>query len=145
MMPKCTKLSSVVLAVTLFGCDAYPTVVQNRTVRPISITYHQREYDFWSGTIKVGPKNATRLAREHWIQDIIGIRITDADRTYELTGDRLTPLRDACPSMELGRRYNLAHDCYLTYLGDGHLAATPVMPPDLQFEELGNTGGHDPV
>ena len=132
------KFTPLLLAVVLSGCDAWPTVVNNGTSVPITIRYHQREYDSWSRPISVQPNKATRLAREHWIQDITGIEIKDRDHTYQLTGRTLIPLRNACPSIDLARRLKLAPDCYLFYLGTGHLTASSVAPRDIVFEQLGS-------
>src|SRR5579859_3027499 len=112
-MPTCAKLLFALLPVVLCGCDAWPTVVNNNTSHPVTIRYHQREYDFWSASISIEPNKAMRLAREHWIQDIAGIIIQDGNRTYELSEDALIPLRNACPSIEFTRRLKLAPDCYL--------------------------------
>lgn len=127
----------------LAGCDAWPTVIDNRTDKQIVIQWFHRDYDHWSAPFPIRAGLATRLARAHWIQDIVGIRIKDNRRVYSLSNADLRRLDKACESSELSRRYGTASDCYLIYLGTGRVRLTAQAPPNIAYEQLGNGSRSD--
>ena len=136
------KLSVVALAIVLLlgGCDAWPTVINNRSSHPILIRYHQQSYIDWSAIYTLKAGEAQGLAREHWIQDIISIQIMDASRNYIFSNSALEPLRHSCESRLIFRRLKFTPDCFLTYKGNGTLSASFDRPKFLVFRNLSH--GH---
>ncbi|WP_206379095.1 hypothetical protein [Sphingomonas sanguinis] len=131
--------SSIYLLLPLLAaCDAWPTVVDNRTQSQLAVRYLHRDYDHWSAPFPISAGKAMPLARAHWIQDIRALRIEDAGRSYSVSGDALERIKHACPSSELGRRFSAAGNCYLIYLGDGRLKAMASAPPRLEYEQVKN-------
>jgi hypothetical protein len=122
----------------LAACDAWSTVVDNRTQSQLTVRYLHRDYDHWSAPFPVQAGKAMPLARDHWIQDIRALRIQDATKSYSLNGDGLQRIKDACPSSELGRRFSTAGNCYLIYLGGGQLQTMAAAPFGLEYEQVGN-------
>lgn len=78
------------------------------------------------------------LARAHWVQDILALRIEDGFKSYSVSGGALQRIKGACPSTEIGRRFSTAGNCYLIYLGDGRLQTLAAMPLGLEWEQKGN-------
>ena len=131
--------SLVVLSgLLLAGCDAWPTVMDNRTPAAISVQYLYEGYDHWSARFPVSAGKAMPLSRAHWIQGIRGLRLQEGGQTYFLSDQALRHLESACPSTELARRFSAAGDCYLIYLGKGRLHAMAATPEGLQWEQVGN-------
>lgn len=122
----------------LTGCDAWPTVMDNRTPANISVRYLYEGYDHWSARFPVSAGKAMPLARAHWIQGINGLRIVDGSRSYSLSDRALRHLASACPSSELARRFSAAGNCYIIYLGKGRLQVMAAMPEGLQWEQVVN-------
>ena len=122
----------------LAACDAWPTVVDNRTQSQLTVRYLHRDYDQWSAPFPVSAGKAMPLARAHWIQDVRALRIDDRSRSYSVSGDALQRINDACPSTEMGRRFSTAGTCYLIYLGVGRLQTMAATPRGLEYEEVGN-------
>jgi hypothetical protein len=122
----------------LAACDAWPTVVDNRTHSQLMVQYLHRDYDHWSSAFPVSAGKAMALARAHWIQDIRALRITDGTRSYSLSGDALRRVQNRCPSTEVGRRFSTAGNCYLIYLGAGRMQTMADTPQGLQYEQAGN-------
>ena len=122
----------------LSGCDAWPTVVDNRANSQLMVRYLQKDYNHWSGSFPISAGKAMPLARAHWIQDIRAIQIKDGVRLYSLSGDAMRSIQDACPSSELERRFSTAGNCYLVYLGKGRLQTMAVVPQGLEYEQVGN-------
>jgi hypothetical protein len=118
----------------LTACDAWPTVVDNQTSADISVQYLHKDYDHWSGSFPVRARIAVRLSRAHWIQDIKAVRFKDGQHTYLLASDALGRLQDACPSSVAARKYSVAGDCYLIYLGRGKVQVTASEPQRLRYE-----------
>jgi hypothetical protein len=115
------SLVGLTVVLALGGCDAWPTVVNNRTENPIKLQYRAEGHSEWSGTFPVGAGKAQRLAREHWVQGMLGLRIQERGKIYELSFKDLLPVREGCPSDLLARRFKFAADCYVDYLGEGRL------------------------
>lgn len=131
--------SSIYLLLPLLAaCDAWPTVVDNRTQSQLTVRYLHRDYDHWSAAFSVSAGKAMPLARAHWIQDIIALRIEDEFRSYSVSGGTLRRIKDACPSTEIGRRFSTAGNCYLIYLGDRRLQTMAATPLGLEWEQAGN-------
>lgn len=125
-------------ALLMSACDAWPTTINNRSGRPISFQYHQRDYKEWSARFFLNAGEAQTLAREHWIQDITGLRFYEDGQIYALGYTELKPIRSACDSSLLGRRFNLTPDCNVTYRGKGSLDASFSRPTMLVFHDVGN-------
>ena len=102
----------------LAGCDAWPTVIDNRTPTEMHFQYHQKGYDDWSVTFDLPPGKATRLARAHYAEDIIGIRVREGARLYDLPTTEIDRLHRACSRTWLDH-LTTAGDCWLTYYGGG--------------------------
>ncbi len=130
------SLGCLALALALSGCDAWPTVVNNQTEAPIKLRYLVDDESKWSGGFLIAAGKAQRLAREHWVQDIVGVHIEERGKTYALSFRDLTPMRQSCPSNSLARRLKLAPDCYVNYLGDGRLRGSFEEPKGLTFQNL---------
>lgn len=122
----------------LSGCDAWPTVVDNRTDAQLMVRYLQKDYDHWSSSFAICAGKAMPLARDHWIRDIRAIQIRDGARLYSLSGDGMRLIQDACPSTEMERHLSTAGNCYLIYLGKGRLQTLAVVPQGVEYEQVGN-------
>lgn len=122
----------------LAGCDAWPTVVDNRTRAPVMVRYLHKDYDHWSAPFPIPAGKAMPLARAHWIQDIRAMAIKDGTRSYAVEGAALRKIQDMCPSTEIARRFSTARNCYLIYLGRGRLQTMAVAPEGLEYEQVGN-------
>lgn len=122
----------------LAACDAWPTVVDNRTQSQLTVRYLHRDYDHWSAPFPISAGKAMPLGRAHWIQDIRALRVEDGSASYSVSGDALQRIKDACPSTEIGRRFSTAGTCYLIYLGVGRLQTMAAIPRGLKYEEVGN-------
>lgn len=125
-------------AILLAGCDAWPTVADNQTLSPITIRYLHRDYDYWSAPFPIKPGTAIRLARAHWIQDILGIEIRDGKQVYQFRADAMRQLEAACPSSKLSRKLSFAPDCYLVYYGRGRLKLTAKEPEEIKYGQPRN-------
>lgn len=125
-------------ALLVSACDAWPTTINNRSGHPISFQYHQRDYKEWSVRFFLNAGEAQKLAREHWIQDITGLRFYEDGQTYVLGYAELKPIRNACDSSLLGRRFTFTPDCYVTYRGKGSLKASFSRPTTLVFHDVMN-------
>lgn len=122
----------------LAACDAWPTVVDNRTQSQLTVRYLHKDYDHWSAPFPVSAGKAMPLARAHWIQDILALRIEEATRSYSMSGEALQRIKDACPSTELGRSFSAAGNCYLIYLGGGRLQTMAAAPQGIEYEQVPN-------
>lgn len=132
------RLLIFLLLPLLASCDAWPTVVDNRTNSQLSVRYLHRDHDHWSAPFSVSAGKAMALSRGHWIQDIRAVRIRDGAESYSLAGDALLRVQLACTSSDLGRRFSTAGNCYLIYLGEGRFQITAVEPRGLQYEQVEN-------
>jgi hypothetical protein len=117
----------------LSACDAWPTVINNRSKQPIWFRYDARGETGWSGTFAVSIGEAQSLSREHWVQDIRGFRVQEGGRQYVFSYRSLKPIRASCSSTDLGRRLKLTPDCYVTYLGQGRIRASYREPEGLRY------------
>lgn len=124
----------------LAGCDAWPTIVTNKTNAPVMVRYLHRDYDHWSAEFPISAGKAMPLGQEHWIQDIRAVAIRDGRRSYAVSGATLQRVQDTCLSTEAARRFLTAGNCYLIYLGDGRLQTMAVEPKGLEVEQIGNGG-----
>jgi len=129
-------LSSVLLV--LSGCDAWPTILDNRSPHQIRFHYLEKDQDQWSAQFTLREGEAQALAREDWVQDINGLQIVEDGRRYSFDYAALEPLRHACSSVQLSRRLKLTPDCYLTYKGSGRVSASFAKPADIVFHDFGN-------
>ena len=136
--PSWMRSSIYLLLPLLAACDAWPTVVDNRTQSQLAVRYLHRDFDHWSAPFPISAGKAMPLARAHWIQDILALRIEDGSRSYSVSGDALQRIKDACPSTEIGRRFSTAGTCYLIYLGGGRLQTMAATPRGLEWEQAGN-------
>ena len=118
---------------TLCGCDAWPTTFDNRTNERVELRYHQREYDDWSAPFPVAAGKATSLARAHYADDIVGLRITDSERAYSLSPQGLAHLHRTCSRSFIDRLTTLG-DCWLTYHGNGRLTFTREVPEFISYQ-----------
>jgi hypothetical protein len=130
------SLTPLIFALALGGCDAWPIVVNNRTEGAIRLQYHAHDFLQWSGTFPISAGNAQRLANGHWIQDMVGLKIEEGGKIYELSYDDLAPVRRGYPSNILARRFKFALDCYVDYLGRGRLRSSFAEPRNLRFEKV---------
>lgn len=128
-------LSGLLLA----GCDAWPTVVDNRAPSQIVVQYLHSDYDHWSVSFPVSAGKATSLDRAHWIQNIKGLRIREGVRSYSLSDTALRRHEKACPSSKMARSFSAARDCYLIYFGQGRLQVMATAPQDLRWDKLSNS------
>jgi hypothetical protein len=122
----------------LIGCDAWPTVIDNRSHDQIRFQYHERSHTEWSAFFHLEGGEAQRLAREHWVQDLTGLRIEAAGHRYNFGYSALEPLRRAYSSPLLLRRLKFTPDCYVTYTGNGNISASFDQPMGLAFRNFGN-------
>jgi hypothetical protein len=120
---------------TLSGCDAWPTIMNNRSGRSIVFRYHERSHKEWSASFQLRADRAQRLAQEHWVQDITGLRVIDNGKLYMFDYASLEPIRRACSSMSLARRLKITPDCYVTYAGDGRVSGSFVGPAKLIIDD----------
>jgi hypothetical protein len=119
------------LGLALTGCiasEAFPTVVDNQSKHRIVVQYHESGFEDWSGLWDIPPGEAQSLAREHWVQDILAIRVLDGNRLFTIGETQLRTIRANCGNSFLTRRLKLAPDCYIIYLGDGRFSATTKAP-----------------
>ena len=123
---------------SLTACDAWPTVIDNRTQGPISLQYLHQDYDHWSAAFPINKGLAMSLARAHWVQEIRGIRIRDGEREYSWSAAGIGHLASACPSNQLARNMSFAGNCYLIYLGNGQMKAMSEPPTELNYQQLDN-------
>jgi hypothetical protein len=130
----------LILGIALFltACDAWPTVVDNRTQGAITVRYLHKDYNYWSAPFPIKAGFAMPFARAHWVQEIRGLRIKDAGRDYGWSAAGIAHLASACPSTELARRLSAAGNCYLVYLGGGRLKAMADLPTGIQYEQIGS-------
>jgi len=122
----------------LGGCDAWPTVLENGSKRPIDFQYHEISHEDWSAKFSLEAGISQRLALEHWVQDISDIRVYDGASAYNFDHAALTTVRRACESSFLGRVFKFAPDCYVTYHGHGRLSASFNPPSGLTFKKYGD-------
>jgi hypothetical protein len=134
------SLLIVTASLALGGCDAWPTVVNNRSAETINYRYHQSSYQEWSQEFHLESGKASRLSREHWVQDILGLELQDGNRNYNYSYNVLAPLRSGCSSWFLARRFKFTPDCYVTYWGNGRLTASFLEPQGLTFQEVRDGG-----
>jgi hypothetical protein len=122
----------------LAGCDAWPTIIDNGSQQAIRFRYHESGHESWSAEFSLPAGEAQRLAREHWVQDILALRIEEAGHRYDFTYSELEPVRRACSSSLASCLLDLAPDCYVTYHGGGRLSASFQKPENLLFKDLRN-------
>ncbi|KQN06577.1 hypothetical protein ASE85_19850 [Sphingobium sp. Leaf26] len=119
----------------LAGCDAWPTVIDNRSGQNIKLRYHDSSYEEWSAPLLIRSDKAQRLALEHWVQDMVGLRINEGRSVYSFSYASLAPIRKACASNLVARRLKITPDCYITYLGKGQLSSSFAKPENLSIED----------
>ena len=119
----------------LAGCDAWPTVIDNRSGQNIKLRYHDSSYEEWSAPLLIRSRKAQRLALEHWVQDMVGLKISEGRFVYSFSYASLAPIRKACSSNWVARRLKITPDCYITYLGKGQVSGSFVRPENLSIED----------
>jgi hypothetical protein len=137
MKPSSFLLSGILLL--LSGCDAWPTILDNRSHHAIHFHYREHSHEEWSAEFGLKKGEAQTLAREHWVQDIVGLQIVEAGRRYSFDYAAMAPLRRACSSFVLSRRLKFTPDCYLTYQGSGRVSASYAKPARIRFHDFGNS------
>ena len=123
------------MALCLTGCiasEAFPTVIDNEYGHSIVLRYQYVGHDEWSGDWDIPSGDVQSLARDHWVQGILQIRIEEAGRVFLVSAPQLRDIRQTCSNSFLTRRLKLASDCYLTYHGGGRLSASTHAPKDIE-------------
>ncbi|MDV3479177.1 hypothetical protein [Sphingobium yanoikuyae] len=134
MMSK-RAIVAISLTFPLAACDAWPTVIDNRSGQNIKLQYHDSSYEEWSATLSIRSGRAQRLSLEHWVQDMVGLRIEEGRSVYNFSHSSLAPIRKACASNLVARRLKITPDCYITYLGKGQLRGSFIEPENLSIED----------
>ena len=119
------------MALCLTSCiasEAFPTVIDNESGHPIVVRYQYQGHDDWSADWDIPAGEAQSLARGHWVQGILHIRIEEAGRAFLVSESQLGGIRQRCSNSFLTRWWKLAPDCYVTYLGAGRLSASTHLP-----------------
>lgn len=133
---KALRFTLVLFPILLGGCDAWPTVIDNRSGHDIRFRYQASGREDWSAEFDLPAGEARRLAREHWVQNVEGFVIGEGQHRYTVGHAALAPARHSCPSSSLSRRLKFAPDCYLTYHGQGRFTASFTAPPDIAYHQL---------
>ena len=84
----------------------------------IHYQYHHKDHDYWSAIFDLAPRRATELARAHYAEDIIGIKVREGARLYELPSSDIERMHRVCSRTWLDHIIT-AGDCWLTYYGQG--------------------------
>ncbi|MES2325779.1 MAG: hypothetical protein V4499_00410 [Pseudomonadota bacterium] len=120
------------------ACDAWPTVVDNRSETTIHYQYHHKDYQDWSAIRDLAAGKATRLARAHYAEDIIGVRVREGAQIYELPPSEIDRLHKICSRSWLDH-LTTGGDCWLTYRGEGQFDFSTNAPPgEVEVDALGN-------
>jgi hypothetical protein len=105
--------------------------VDNRSKDPIVVRYHHEGYEEWSAPWKIPAGEAQSFAREHWVQEILEIRIQDGSRVVTLGAPEMESIQNSCSNSFVTRRLKLASDCFIVYSGNGRWSATSNSPSDI--------------
>ena len=123
------------MALYLTSCiasEAFPTVIDNQSGHPIVVRYQYQGHDDWSADWDIPAGEAQSLARDHWVQGILQMRIEEPGRVFLVSEPQLRGIRQGCGNSFLTRRWKLALDCYVTYLGGGRLSASTHAPNGIE-------------
>ena len=101
------------VALSIGGCDGWPTRFSNQTAVPVSFSYWHNSLDQRSATFLLNGGESTLLAREHRLSDFREIRVVEGGREFIISEADLSRLKEDCP----------AYQCVLTYAGGGRLSA----------------------
>jgi hypothetical protein len=129
------RVPIAILALCLTSCiasEAFPTVIDNRSGHPIVVCYQYKGEDEWSADRDIPAGEAQSLARDHWVQGILHLRIEEAGRVFLVSEPQLSGVRQRCSNSFLTRWWKLAPDCYVSYLGGGRLAASTRPPSGIE-------------
>jgi len=126
-LPKWTLL---LLPLATCACDAWPTTIDNRAPESVTFSYLHKDFDVWSGEFPVRPGRAVHLARGHYFGDIRGIRIKQGVHEYAVANSSLSRFHTVCDQ---------APNCYLTYFGNGQIAASAEPQNGINFETAGGS------
>lgn len=128
---------SIFFVATLSGCDAWPTTFDNRSNATVQFRYRHQDYDDWSAPFAVHAEKAVNLARAHYADEIVGLRVGDGGRMFSLSPKAVEQMHRVC-SRTLFDRLITSGDCWLTYRGNGLLTFSRKAEPGILYEELGN-------
>ena len=129
----------VLFVAVLSGCDAWPTTFHNRSSATVQFRYQHQDYDNWSAPFFVSAEKATRLARAHHAEEIVGLRMRDGPHVFSLSPEAIQRMHQIC-SRSLFDRVTTLGDCWLTYHGKGQLIVSRQATPGISYEELGDEG-----
>ena len=130
---------SVLAIATLSACDAWPTTFDNRSNATVQFRYNHQDYDEWSAPFTVHAKKAMRLARAHYADEIVGLRVQDGNQTFTLAPKAVEKLHRVCSRTFIDRLTTLG-DCWLTYRGNGRLTFSREAEAGISYEVLGTDG-----
>ena len=128
---------TILFVATLSGCDAWPTTFDNRSTATVQFRYRHPDYDDWSAPFAVHAEKAVNLARAHYADEIVGLRVIDGDRMFSLSPKAVEQMHRICSRTVFDRLTTLG-DCWLTYRGNGRLTLSRKPKPGISYEELGN-------
>ena len=129
------RVPIAITALCLTSCiasEAFPTVIDNQSGHSIVVGYQYQGQDDWSADWDIPAGEAQSLARDHWVQGILHMRIEEAGRVFVVGEPQLRVLRQGCSNSFLTRWWKLAPDCYVTYLGEGRLSASTQPPSGVE-------------
>lgn len=126
-MPQSWNAGSLVVALSLAlgGCDAWPTMVVNRSSDAVTFRWRHKDHAEWSAPWTVAPGQSAALARAHYVEDFTGVEVEAQGRTYPPTAQQLSSFRRTCARSALDRMTTLG-DCEITYSGGGRFAVRRV-------------------
>ena len=130
---------SVLFVAVLSGCDAWPTTFDNRSSATVQFRYRHQDCVNWSAPFSVSAEKATRLARAHYADEIVGLRVRDGRHFFSLSPEAIRRMHKVC-SRSLFDRLTTLGDCWLTYHGKGRFTFSREATPGISYEELGNEG-----
>jgi hypothetical protein len=129
------RVAIVIMSLCLTSCiasEAFPTVIDNESGRPIVVRYQYRGKNEWSAAWVIPAGEAQSLARDHWVQGILHLRIEEGGRVFLVSEPQLHGIRQGCSNSFLTRWWKLAPDCYVTYLGGGRLSGSTHPPSGIE-------------
>lgn len=109
-------------ALSIGGCDGWPTRFSNQTAVPVSFSYWHNSLDQRSATFLLNAGESALLAREHRLRDFREISVVEGGREVIISEADLSRLKEDCPT----------YQCILTYAGGGRLSARPWTRDDVK-------------
>ena len=123
----------VLFVAVLSGCDAWPTTFDNRSSATVQFRYRHQDYDNWSASFSVSAEKAMRLARAHYADKIVGLRVRDGRNVFSLSPEVIRRMHRVC-SRSLFDRVTTLGDCWITYHGQGRLSVSRQATPGISYE-----------